>query len=176
MNTDEPAPERLNDVDSDAVAGLVAKIESKPEVASTHFRANVVWTGGFTSEATVRDFAPVPSDEPPGMGGSNTAANPVEQVLGALGNCLAVGYAAKATALGIEINDLQIHLEGDLNVQTFLGLDPAGNAGYEAIRVSVELDADAPPEQLARLHEQVVATSPVTHTLERPVPVDVQLA
>lgn len=42
------------------------------------------------------DFDPIPSDEPAGLGGSDTAPNPVEQVLGALGKCLAVGYAANA--------------------------------------------------------------------------------
>lgn len=34
------------------------------------------------SHATVRDFPPAPSDEPAGLGGSDTAANPVEQVVG----------------------------------------------------------------------------------------------
>lgn len=36
--------------------------------------------------------------------------------------------------------------------------------------------SDADPETLAELHHQVVATSPVGHTLTRPIPVDVHLA
>lgn len=167
---------RLNDVDIDAVAGLVAKIQSEPEVAATTWRANVEWTGGFGSQASVRDFPPVPSDEPVALGGADAAANPVEQLLGALGNCLAVGYAANATVLGIGIRDLSIDLEGDLNLHTFLGLDPSGHAGYQAIRASVNIDSDATPDQLAQLHEQVVGTSPVGHTLNRPVPVNIELA
>lgn len=176
MAADRPTTASLNSVDIDAVAGLAAKIEGQPEVASATFRANVAWTGGFTSQATIRDYPPVRSDEPASLGGSGTAANPVELVLGALGNCLAVGYSLQATSMGIEITDLRIDLEGDLDLRTFLGLDPDGNAGYEAIRVSVALDADATPEQVTRLHEQVVGTSPVTHTLKRPVPVSVRLA
>ena len=54
-------------------------------------------------------------------------------MLGALGNCLAVGYAANASAAGVEINDLKIEVSGDLDLHTFLGLKP-GHAGYGACR------------------------------------------
>ena len=50
----------------------------------------------------------------------NSGPNPVEQVLAALGNCLAVGYAANATAAGIEIRGMTIKVEGDLDLHTFL--------------------------------------------------------
>ncbi len=164
-----------NDVDIETVAGLAGKITESPEVADTTWRSSVRWDGGFRSSATVRHFEPVPSDEPLGLGGTDNAANPVEQLLSALGNCLAVGYAANATAVGIEIEELTIDLEGELNLKTFLGLDPAGNAGYDSIRVSVDLRSNATPEQLATLHETVVGTSPVGHTLQRPVPVSIEL-
>jgi uncharacterized OsmC-like protein len=167
--------QRLNAVDIEAVAELAGKIQSEPQVAATTWRATVSWTEGFRSEAKIREFAPTPSDEPAALGGSDTAPNPVEQLLGALGNCLAVGYAANATALGIEIHGLSIDLEGDLDLRTFLGIDPEGNAGYEAIRVSVDLDSSATPEQLAALHDNVVGTSPVGHTLSRPVPLRIDL-
>ena len=164
----------LNDVEIGAVASLAQRIASEPEVASTVWRAEVRWRGGFRSEASVRDFAPIPSDEPVSLGGGDTAPNPVEQVLAALGNCLAVGYAANATAAGIEIRDLSIALEGDLDLHAFLGLGE-GNAGYSGIRVRVALDADASPEALAELHQRVTSTSPVGHTLARPVPVQIDL-
>lgn len=167
--------ERLNDVDVTAVANLVERIQQSPADAQTTWRAEVQWTGGFRSESHVRDFAPIPSDEPPVLGGTNSAPNPVEQLLGALGSCLAVGYAANASVQGIEITDLRIELEGDVDLRTFLGLADA-NAGYEGLRVKVHLDADAPPEQIQALHARVVGTSPVGHTLSRAVPVAVELA
>jgi uncharacterized OsmC-like protein len=136
----------------------------------------VNWKGGFRSEATVRDFGPIPSDEPDALGGTDTGPNPVEQVLAALGNCLAVGYAANATAAGIEIRDMSIELEGDIDLHTFLGLAPEGNAGYDNIAVKVNIDSDATAEQLAELHAKVVGTSPVGHTLSRAVPVKIDLA
>lgn len=166
---------QLNAVEIDAVAGLATKIQESPEVANSTWAASVSWEGGFRSLSKVREFEPVASDEPAALGGTDTAANPVEQLLAALGNCLAVGYAANATAAGITIDKLTIDLEGDVNLKTFLGLDADGNAGYEGIRVAVDLDSDANPDQLAALHETVVGTSPVGHTLQRPVPVSIKL-
>src|SRR5262245_22548727 len=93
----------LNGVNLAAVAGLVEKIGDDPAVAATVWSAEVTWKGAFRSEARVRGFEPVPSDEPAALGGSDTAPNPVEQLLAALGNCLAVGYAANASVDGISI-------------------------------------------------------------------------
>ena len=168
-------PSRVNDVDIDAVGSLANAIVEDSTKADTAWKAEVAWKGGFRSEATIRGFAPIPSDEPHGLGGTDTAPNPVEQVLGALGNCLAVGYAANATAAGIELRDLRIELEGDLDLHTFLGLAD-GNAGFSDVRVKVHLDTDAAADAVAALHEKVTATSPVGHTLARALPVEIELA
>jgi len=165
----------LNDVDIASVASLANKIQEKPDVAATKWSAEVKWTGGFRTEARIRDFAATISDEPTQLGGTNTGPNPVEQVLAALGNCLAVGYAANATAAGITIKNLTINIDGDLDLHTFLGLKP-GNAGFSNISVKVKLDSDATPQALQALHDKVISTSPVGHTLNRAVPLDVQLA
>ena len=165
----------LNDVQISSVVSLSKKIMEEPEVAETKWRAEVKWKGGFRSEASIREFAPIPSDEPDMLGGTDTGPNPVEQVLGALGNCLAVGYAANATAMGVTISDLNIVAEGDIDLHAFLGLKE-GNAGYDNISVKVTIDSDAPPEVLAELHEKVTGTSPVGHTLSRAVPVSIELA
>ena len=165
----------LNDVNMDAVAGLVEKIQQEPAVAATKWNAQVKWKGGFRSEASIREFASTTSDEPSTLGGTGTGPNPVEQVLAALGNCLVVGYAANATATGITINDLTIELQGNLDLHTFLGLTD-GNAGYNNIAVKVNIDSDASPEDLQALHNKVTNTSPVGHTLSRAVPVEIELA
>jgi uncharacterized OsmC-like protein len=164
----------LNEVNIDAVAGLVGKIQEEPEVAATKWNAVVKWKGGFRSEATIREFAPIASDEPGTLGGTDSGPNPVEQILAAYGNCLAVGYAANATVAGIEIKDLSIDIEGDLDLHTFLGLKE-GNAGYDNITVKVNIDTDASPEALQELHDKVSNTSPVGHTLGRAIPVKIEL-
>ncbi|TDJ25685.1 MAG: OsmC family peroxiredoxin [Gammaproteobacteria bacterium] len=164
----------LNEVDIDAVADLVGKIQEEPDVAATKWNAVVKWKGGFRSEATIREFAPIASDEPGILGGTDSGPNPVEQILAAYGNCLAVGYAANATVAGIEIKNLSIELEGDLDLHTFLGLKE-GNAGYDNITVKVNIDTDASPEALQELHDKVSNTSPVGHTLGRAIPVKIEL-
>jgi uncharacterized OsmC-like protein len=165
----------LNEVNLAAIGALVEKIRQEPQAAKTHWQAEVRWNGGFRSEARSRELPPLASDEPAGMGGGDTASNPVEQVLAALGNCLAVGYAANASVAGIEIKSLRIELEGDIDMHAFLGLRE-GNAGYESIRAKVDLESNATPEQLAELHRKVVGSSPVGHTLARAVPVQIDLA
>ncbi len=173
MTTEVAAP--LNDVDLESVGSLIAAVADDPEKGQTEWKATVNWKGAFRSEAVIRDFDPVPSDEPAGLGGTDTAPNPVEQVLGALGNCLAVGYAANASAAGIAINGLRIELSGDVDLQAFLGLKE-GHAGYGGLAVEVHLDADATQEQLDQLHQKVVNSSPVGHTLKSAVPMDISLA
>lgn len=171
----ESTPIRLNDVNIANVASLAEKINGSPDVAATRWRAEVDWKGGFRSEARIRDFASSLSDEPDQLGGTNTGPNPVEQLLGALGNCLAVGYAANATIAGITINDLSIEIEGDLDLHTFLGLKD-GHAGFSDISAKVKIDSDASPEALQALHDKVIASSPVGHTLNSAIPVNIALA
>jgi uncharacterized OsmC-like protein len=165
----------LNDVNLAAVSALASHIQQRPQAAQTTWKADVQWTGAFTSKAQVRHFAPIRSDEPTTLGGSDTAPNPVEQLLAALGNCLAVGYAANASAQGIAIRSLSISLEGTLDLHAFLGLRQ-GHAGFDGIRVQVQLEADATPERIEGLHRTVVGSSPVGHTLQRAVPVSIELA
>lgn len=165
----------LNDVNLEAVGGLAAAIQDEPEKGHTVWQAEVTWKGAFRSEVKIRDFDPIPSDEPAALGGTDTAPNPVEQLLGALGNCLAVGYAANASARGIEIDELRIDLAGDLDLHSFLGLRP-GHAGYHSLQVKVHLESEAPDDVIAELHRTVLDTSPVGHTLARAVPLSIDLA
>ncbi len=87
----------------------------------------------------------------------------------------AVGYAANASLAVSRFARCASRSRGNIDLRTFLGLAQA-NAGYEAIQVSVLLDADASTERLEDLHRSVVGTSPVGHTLERAVPVTFKLA
>ncbi|EWC63655.1 OsmC family protein [Actinokineospora spheciospongiae] len=166
---------RLNQVDIEAVGGLVAAVQADSAKAKTTWAAHVTWTGGFQSEAKVRQFPAAKSDEPPALGGGDTAANPVEQLLGALGNCLAVGYAANATVAGIQLDRLTVDVKGDVDLHVFLGL-AEGHAGFDGITATVRIDSPADRADLEALHAKVIASSPVGHTLTAAVPVEVRLA
>lgn len=165
----------LNEVDLPTVGALVQAVEADPDKGQTTWKSEVTWGGAFRTTARSRDFAPIAFDEPPGLGGTNTAPNPVEQLLGALGSCLVIGYAANASVAGIELKGLRIELEGDLDLQTFLGLGD-GNAGFSSIGATVHIEADAEKEAIEALHRKVVSTSPVGHCLSRSVPLEISLA
>ena len=160
----------LNNVDLEAVGHLVETIKADEDKKNTKWRSEVVWKGGFASEAKSRHFSPTPSDEPKGLGGQDRAANPVEQLLGSLGNCLAVGYAANASVLGVEIDDLKISLEGDLDLKPFLGLEH-GHAGFSKIDVRIDLKTEADSELVEKLHKKVQSSSPVGHSIANTVAV-----
>jgi hypothetical protein len=66
-------------------------------------------------------------------------------------------------------------VSGQLDLRPFLGL-AHGHAGYSKIDVDVRIDADADASTLEEVHRQVVATSPVGHSLSNPVEVEVRLA
>ena len=165
----------LNNVNIGAVGVLVEAIKAEPERANTTWAASVTWDGGFQTTTAIRDFPPYATDEPAGLGGTDRAPNPVEQLIGALGFCLAIGYAANATVAGIALDELRIDIDGELNLETFLGIED-GHAGYETLRATVHIESDADETAIRELHDKVVATSPVGHTLSRAIPVDIHLA
>lgn len=165
----------LNDVNLAAVGALVSTVQENPAKAGTTWAAHVTWAGGFQSSARVRGFDPTPSDEPAGLGGGDTAPNPVEQLLSALGNCLAVGYAANASVAGIRLDELTVDLKGDIDLHVFLGL-AEGHAGFDSITAKVTISSPASRAELEALHAKVIASSPVGHTLTSAVPVNVELA
>ena len=170
-----PTLSTRGDVDLDALGATVRHVRENPVEGNRTYRASAQWRGGVRSSATVRGFAPLDSDEPAEFGGTDTAASPVEQLLAALANCVAAAYATNAAALGLEISALHVEVEGDLNLQAFLGLS-FGNAGYERVRVSVTIDSPAPREFIEELHCGVTRTSRVGQTFTRSVPLEITLA
>ena len=164
----------INGVDTAKIVALAGKLTEDPPAGDTVWRAEVVWKDGFRNEIRVRELAPTFADEPELLGGTNSAANPVEQVLGALGSCLAIGYVANASVRGIEIKDLRVELEGHIDLPVFLGLKE-GHAGYPDVTVKVYLEADAPQEALEDLHQHVLKTSPVGNTIQKVVGLSAEL-
>ena len=77
-------------------------------------------------------------------------------------------------ARGITIDDLRIELDGNIDLPVFFGLAD-GHAGYQRVDARVYLRTDAPVEAIEALHADVVRTSPVGNTLERPAAVHIGL-
>jgi uncharacterized OsmC-like protein len=167
-------PTIINGVNVSALGSFVEHVQGTPDYTGTPFSANVVWQGGFRNEIRVRDLHPLHADEPASLGGSDTAPNPVEQILGAFGACLAIGYTAGANGRGIDLRGLELDLTGIIDLPVFFGLKD-GHAGFREIDIVVRIDSDASPEALESLHEAVLRTSPVGNTLERPVTIHARL-
>jgi uncharacterized OsmC-like protein len=157
--------------------GLMGAVKDQPGTGQTVWKANTSWKkgDGFRSQATIRDFT-VSMDEPPPLGGSNSAPNMVEMVLGAYGCCLTTGYVMNAALRGIELEDVQIELDADLDLNGFFALREDVWPGYTDVRAKVHLDAPtATPEDLKALHDHVMRTSPVGCILTRPIKVTTEL-
>jgi uncharacterized OsmC-like protein len=178
-----------NGVDVDQLTQTVQAIQDNPEIARFQFRAHNRWTQGGRSRTTIQSFYgagqeddsrseafTLEGDEPPVLLGTNQAPNAVEAVLHALASCLAVGFAYNAAAQGIRVDSLDFDLEGDLDLRGFLGLSEDVRPGYEGIRVSYRVEADAPRDEIEELCAYVQRTSPVLDMLRNPVQVRVEFA
>ena len=158
----------INGVDLDTIGEFAQRLAADPEADTSTWSARTTWTGAFTSATHAREHAPIASDEPELLAGGNSAPNPVEYLLAALGSCLAVGYAASAATRGIELRTLELELSGTIDLRVFLGLEE-GHAGYERIEVTARVETGAGDDALQALHEHVIRTSPVGNTIEHPV-------
>lgn len=167
--------QNLNDVDVQAVERIVEQYRRDPESGRRDFGARVRWLGGYRTESELGAHGPVRGDEPADLAGTETGPTPEEMLLGAVGQCLAVGYAGAAASRGIRIDSLVIEVRGKVNLPAAYGV-AEGNPGFDRIEVDVHLESDASREQLEALHEQVVARAPIPNTVARPVEVDAKLA
>jgi uncharacterized OsmC-like protein len=163
----------VNGVPVQNVRSLVSAVQDDPANGATKWSATTTWKGGFNCESKIREHT---IHEPDALGGTDTAPNMVETVLAAYGSCLTVGYTMNAALRGIEIRSLEVKLDGDLDLQGFLGLSDDVPAGFSSISAIVHLDADATPEQIQELHQHVLKTSPVGCILSRPLSITTELA
>lgn len=164
----------INGIDLEAGQKIIENVKNNPESGKTMWRASSVWQGGTKAETTIRGFK-VQTDEPADLGGTDTAPNPVEMVLAALGGCLMVGYSLNAAMLGVELDKIEIALEGDIDLPGFFGLASDILPGYSNVRARVFLKSAATLAQLGQVHDRVLSTSPVGLTLSKNVNLDVEL-
>jgi uncharacterized OsmC-like protein len=130
---------------------------------------------GLHRRVQIRDFA-VEVDEPPALGGSDKAPNPVEYALAALATCQEITYRLHAAELGINLRDVSVKLEGTIDLRGFFRAAEDVRPGFTAIRGTVTFDSDATPEELDRLKAIVDAHCPVLDLFRNPTPVTLEVA
>jgi len=178
----------INGVDVDQLFSTIKAIKESPGLAKFEFRASNQWINGGHNRTSIKDFYGAgqedttrkrtfvfDNDEPVTLLGEDNGANPVEFVLHALAGCLTTSLVYHAAAQGIRIDAVESKFEGDLDLRGFLGMNEDVRNGYENIRVTFKIKADAPEEKLKELCELAQKRSPVFDIVTNRVPVNVQL-
>jgi uncharacterized OsmC-like protein len=171
---------RLRPIDAAGLAAFAEKGRANPASRGTN-KVHTVLEGQYRSLSTVGQHTPVVVDEPLHLFGQDTAPAPGEIVLSGLGGCLAVGIVAVATWKQVTLTKLEIFLEGDIGNPAAWG---AGGAlhktppemGFQAIRVKVLVEGDAPREVLDEIVQHANFYSPVANSMRNPIPFDIALA
>ena len=127
----------------------------------------------YRHENYIRDLDAHIIDEPHVLLGDDTAPNPSEAVLAALGSCIAVGIQANLVNRGINFTKIELKLEGDIDISAVWGTGELTEKtiGFTSIRVKVNLESDLDKKQRDELIEHVLNFSPVTGSLRNPVEV-----
>lgn len=160
----------MTDTIKTSVENLIAAVKNSPQMAHSVFRASTYSEDpGFTVRSEIRGFT-VPIDEPRELGGNDTAPNPVELLLAALGGCQEIVYRAYAAVLGIEVHSIEVHAKGYIDLHGFLGLADVP-AGFTNISFTTRIVSPASPESIRQLAAMVEKHCPVQDTLARSIPI-----
>jgi uncharacterized OsmC-like protein len=112
------------------------------------------------------------ADEPVSVGGTGTAANPVQMALAALGSCQAITYRYWAAELGLRLDAVTVTVEADFDTGAFFGFPGAGTPAPSAVRCSVTLEGPEPAGRYEELAAAVDEHCPVLDLFSRPIPVE----
>ena len=153
-----------------AITQLIDTIEKKPQVATSVFRASSYSeTDSFVVRSQIRGFTTI-IDEPLELGGTDTGPNPVELLLAALGGCQEIVYRAYAVVMGLDIDRIEVHAKGYLDLRGLLNLADVPS-GFSQISFTTKIVSDEPEEKLRQLAEMVEKHCPVMDTLMREIAV-----
>ncbi|HEX2510618.1 MAG TPA: OsmC family protein [Microvirga sp.] len=130
----------LKDRYRDEPEAAVVTLEAQGTVDDQHIACNVE-TGRALAVAGLH----------PASGGTGAELCSGDMLLEALVACAGVTLKAVATALEIELRKGVVRAEGDLDFRGTLGVDKSAPVGFRAIRLSFEIDTDAPQEKVDQL-------------------------
>lgn len=168
----------INGVDTEVFKATVNAVKDDPKKGKTVWTAKTKWKGGLKSEAKLRQFT-VSFDEPEAVAGTDTAISPHETVLACYGACLTVGMAVNSALNGIELKNIEVELEGHIDLPGFLGLAGLKGLkdlpGYHTVKATVFVESDADKNDVKKIFNRVVKYSPVGLTLSNPVDVKTKL-
>ena len=182
--TDSPVDNGVN------VAALLEAREAlsnAPQAAQFQWRATCEWVNGTHSHSSVEGFFGLgeeqshktqfeyDADHPELFASADIGATPIEFVLVGLASCLTAGIAAVAQNREIQLRSVKATLEGAMDVQGILGVDPDVRNGFSDIKVHFDIDADATPEEIEALVAQSQKRSAVFDVVTNPTNIIVEV-
>jgi uncharacterized OsmC-like protein len=175
-----------NGVDTGVLFATLNAVKEHPELGRFQFRARNVWLGGAHNRSTIRDFYGagqedtsrqrefvIDAGEPAILVGKDTGPNPAEALLHALAACLTTSLVYVASARGVRLTRVESTIEGDMDVRGALGLSDECRNGFDNVRVTFNVQGDAPADKLRELVNRAQQRSAVFDIVSRGVPVSV---
>jgi uncharacterized OsmC-like protein len=176
-----------NGVNVAALLGAREALSKAPQAARFTWRASCKWLKGTHSRTTVKGYHGLGEeqshktefsldiDHPEVFASEDHGATPVEMVLTGLAGCLTAGVAAIAQHRNIQLRSVKATLEGAMDIQGILGVDPDVRNGFDGIKVHFEIDADATKAQIEALVAQSQKRSAVFDVITNPTQVTVSV-
>jgi uncharacterized OsmC-like protein len=176
-----------NGVNVGALLGAREALSKAPEAAKFQWRATCKWVNGTHSKSTVEGFYGLggeqkhktqftfDADHPEIFASEDKGATPVELVLAGLASCLTAGIASVAQLREIQLRSVSATLEGGMDIQGILGIDGDVRNGFDGIKVTYHIDADASPDDIKALVAQSQKRSAVYDIITNPTNVTVEV-
>ncbi len=152
--------DQRNSSEADLLPPSVDPHTGKLAVRTVHGRNE----GGTRTEVRVRHFAPVVTDEPDTMGGTNIAPSPLETVLVALVGCDGVIIHGVAKAMGFAYSGVDFACSGGIDVRGPKGV-PGVRPYFEKVDLTIVVHTDEPERRIEQLKRNVEFRCPVMNLL-----------
>lgn len=178
----------VNGIDTSVLFATLDAVKGMPEAAQFQFRVNNEWVSGTHSRGTVHSYFGVgeerthqqewtfDADHPVELVATDKGPTPVEYLLVGLAACITAGIGNIAAARGVNLTSVRSTVEGDIDLNGVLGLDPTVRNGYQGIRARFEIEGDAGTEELRKVVERSISRSAVFDVLTNGVPVAIEIA
>ncbi|MGD9534615.1 MAG: OsmC family protein [Candidatus Nitrosocosmicus sp.] len=168
-----------NGVNTNMLKTLYESLHNNPsEMTTTTFYVRSEWNGGFGVTSSSKNFSlggrtmerntefKMNYDFPIQFSGEGKGPTVCEVCMGSLAACLIQTIVAHATSKGILIDNINIDVEGDVNLRGFTGIDSNVRPGAQQFRVNLEINSNtASKEQINELYEIGKKFSPAFDTL-----------
>jgi len=176
-----------NGVNVEALLGAREALSKAPEAAQFKWRATVKWVNGTHSKSTIEGFYGLgaeqkhrtefnfEADHPQVFASEDLGATPVELVLAGLASCLTAGVAAVAQLREIQLRSVSATLEAGMDIRGILGVDADVRNGFDGVKVTYKIDADASPDDIKALVAQSQKRSAVYDIITNPTNVTVEV-